>query len=206
MYMSVLHHADTDDDGVAGAVLWEFTVAELLRSGRFASIVDRARRAYGHKLQVLCDALEQHAGPYLAAVPRPRGGFFLWLALKPPSDGGTAGEGRLCADRLHLELLSRGLMCGLGEHYFGPGQHDDGWQESPGPPGSDGVVGGSQHHGGGQHLRLAFIGCSDAELHEAARRIGDACATVVGGKVLIETAAATATATAAAAAAAAARL
>ena len=37
---------------------------------------------------------------------------------------------------------------------------------------------GSGRGGGGSHLRLAFIGCSDEELLEAARRIGAACAAV----------------------------
>ena len=143
-----------------------------MKAGRFTTIVDRARRSYGHKLQVLCNALEEHAGQYLATTApralRPRGGFFLWLALK---HGGSNGDQEVRADRLHLELLSRGVMCGLGEHYYGPGMHDAGWQEEE--QGS-----GTSRGGGGSHLRLAFIGCSDEELLEAACRIGAACAAV----------------------------
>jgi DNA-binding transcriptional MocR family regulator len=109
----------------------------------------------------VCDALEEEAGQWLLAPhPRPRGGFFVWLALRPGLE----------AARVHLRLLANGVMAGLGEHYFGPGEHDHG--SGSGQP---------------QHIRLAFIGCTEDELLEAAKRIRVSCAEAANEQALVTT-------------------
>ena len=144
------------------SVMLEYTVAELLRSGLYDRLTAQARSSYLRKRDVFCQELVRHMQSFLRKpFTKPRGGFFVWLPLAPHC--------RFTAEEHHLELLRRGVLCGLGEHYFGPGMHDDGYQ------GQCSKAGCEQSRG---HIRLAFIGCTEQELVDAARRIGAACIAV----------------------------
>ena len=133
------------------SVMIEYGIGELMAAGAFDTIVERARTAYGRKLDVFVDALEAHAGEYIT-VSKSQGGFFVWMQLK-----------QLPAEEVQLRMMGKGVLAGVGENFFGPDKHD-------------GTTHGGAKHGG--HIRLAFIGASEAELLEAAQRIGVACEEV----------------------------
>ena len=129
------------------SVMLEYAVGELMASGRFDAVVDRARASYASKLDTFCAALEAAAGEHVT-INKPAGGFFVWMQCNS-----------LDSVEVQLKMTAKGVMAGVGEHYFGPGKHDRGPGET---------------HGG--HIRMAFIGASEEDLVDAAGRIGQACA------------------------------
>jgi 2-aminoadipate transaminase len=130
------------------SVMIEYGIGELMADGKFDTIVDRARTAYGRKLDVFVDALESNAGQHIT-INKSQGGFFVWMQLN-----------QLPAEEVQLKMMSKGVLAGVGENFFGPGKHD-------------GTTHDGREHAG--HIRLAFIGASEEELVEAAVRIGVAC-------------------------------
>lgn len=62
------------------SVLVHRTLVEYMAQGRLEAHVERMRALYARKVQILCDGLEELAGPYVR-FERPGGGFYLWVEL-----------------------------------------------------------------------------------------------------------------------------
>lgn len=133
------------------SVFWEFAVGELMASGRFEQIIARAKSSYISKAKAICDALKTHVGHHLVVPPSVSGGFFVWLELA-----------RLPAAEVNLQMLSRGVEARVGGNMYGP-KHPE--LASSGSP-------------SGCHIGLSFVGPSEEDLVEAAKRIGAACDAV----------------------------
>ena len=133
------------------SVMIEYAIGELMADGRFDAVVERAKTSYGRKLDVFTDALMSGTAGKYVHVDKSDGGFFVWMQC-----------GELPSEEVQLRMTAKGVMAGVGEHFFGPGKHDGGK--------------GGEEHGG--HIRMAFIGASEEDLVEAAARIGAACEEV----------------------------
>jgi len=130
------------------SVFLEYAVGELLASGRFEKIIAHARNVYARKIKVFCDALEAHAGRHLAAPPQRSGGFFVWMELKV-----------LNSDDVNVQMMARGVEARCGKIMYGPNHTE------------------SSSSGAAKqcHIGFAFIGPTEEDLAEAAKRIGAAC-------------------------------
>merc|ERR1712194_476599 len=134
-----------------GSVFWEYAVGELMASGRFEQIIAKAKSSYALKAKTICEALKTHVGHHLANSPSASGGFFVWLELA-----------RLPADEVNLQMLVRGVEARVGGNMYGPGHPE---LTNIGSP-------------SGCHIGLSFVGSSEEELIEGAKRIGAACDAV----------------------------
>eukprot|EP00427_Karlodinium_veneficum_P008205 CAMPEP_0169078238 /NCGR_PEP_ID=MMETSP1015-20121227/9307_1 /TAXON_ID=342587 /ORGANISM="Karlodinium micrum, Strain CCMP2283" /LENGTH=381 /DNA_ID=CAMNT_0009137819 /DNA_START=196 /DNA_END=1341 /DNA_ORIENTATION=- len=135
--------------GIEASIFHEYAVGELMASGRFEQIISDAKIAYMRKINLFCRALTTYAGRHLARPLSQSGGFFVWVELLS-----------LAAEEVHIELLSRGVEARLGKNMYGPGHAEM-----------------SSRDGGMRacHIGFSFVGPSEDELEEAAKRFGAAC-------------------------------
>lgn len=89
-------------------------IAEMIRNGDLDRHIARLRDIYRRKLERVEAALERYCARYVTYT-RPRGGFFLWLALRP---GLNAREVQQAANE-------RGVIVGQGPGFFADGQATD---------------------------------------------------------------------------------
>lgn len=136
--------------GWQGSIFLEYAVGELMASGKYEQIVARAKSVYARKIKVFCDALSAYVGRHLACQPRRNGGFFVWMELES-----------LPVDEMSIEMISRGVEARAGWIMHGPG-----------------YVGTSSKGPSKACFAFAFVGPSEEDLVEAARRIGAACDAV----------------------------
>jgi len=137
------------------SVFWEYTVGELMASGKYEQIIARAKGVYTEKMKIFCDALQAHVGRHLAKPPASNGGFFVWIELAS-----------LSAEEVYLQMLELGVATRVGKNMYGPGHIETS---------SDGVAKDC-------HIGFSFVGPSKEDLAEAARRCGLACEAVVAKK------------------------
>lgn len=121
-----------------------------MASGKYEQIVARAKAVYARKIKVFCDALSAYVERHLACQPRRNGGFFVWMELES-----------LPVDEMSIEMISRGVEARAGWIMHGPG-----------------YVGTSSKGPSKACFSFAFVGPSEEDLVEAARRIGAACDAV----------------------------
>ncbi|WP_322796115.1 PLP-dependent aminotransferase family protein [Tepidiforma sp.] len=86
-------------------------VAEMIRNGDLDRHIERLREIYRRKLERVEAAIARYCAPYVSYT-RPKGGFFLWLALRP---GLSSREVQLAANE-------RGVIVGQGPQFFADGQ------------------------------------------------------------------------------------
>lgn len=86
-------------------------VAEMIRSGDLDRHVERLRAIYRRKLERMEEALQRYCAPY-CHWQRPRGGFFLWVALREGID----------AREVAIEANQRGVLVGAGAAFFADGR------------------------------------------------------------------------------------
>ncbi len=86
-------------------------IAEMIRNGDLDRHIERLREIYGRKLERVEAAIARYCAPYVSYT-RPKGGFFLWLALRP---GLSSREVQLAANE-------RGVIVGQGPQFFADGQ------------------------------------------------------------------------------------
>lgn len=86
-------------------------LAEMMRNGDLDRHVANLRGIYKRKLERVEDALARYCAPYCSYV-RPRGGFFLWLALQPG----------LAARDVQRVAYEKGVVVGQGPQFFVEGQ------------------------------------------------------------------------------------
>lgn len=86
-------------------------VAEMIRSGDLDRHVERLRGIYRRKLERMEEALARYCAPY-CRWERPRGGFFLWIALREGLD----------AREVAIEASERGVLVGAGAAFFADGR------------------------------------------------------------------------------------
>jgi DNA-binding transcriptional MocR family regulator len=142
---------------INGSIFWEYAVGEVMASGRFQQIVSRSKEIYARKIKVFCEVLEAHVGRHLACPPAQSGGFFVWIELAS-----------LPADEVNLQMINMGVEARLGRIMYGP-DHDERSSRDGKPKCC--------------HIGFAFIGPSEKELVEAAKRVGAACQAVEDGKL-----------------------
>lgn len=85
-------------------------IAEMIRNGDLDRHIARLRTIYRRKLERVEAALARYCSPYVRYT-RPRGGFFLWLALRP---GMSSRDVQLAANE-------RGVVVGQGPQFFADG-------------------------------------------------------------------------------------
>ena len=85
-------------------------IAEAVRNGDLDRHIERLRGIYARKLARVEEALGRHCAGHCSWAT-PRGGFFLWLALRP---------GLLAAD-VTQAANARGVMVGQGPQFFADG-------------------------------------------------------------------------------------
>jgi 2-aminoadipate transaminase len=85
-------------------------IAEMIRNGDLDRHIDRLRGIYRHKLERVEAALARYCAPFIRYT-RPRGGFFLWLELRP---GMSSRDVQLAAHE-------RGVVVGQGPQFFADG-------------------------------------------------------------------------------------
>eukprot|EP00747_Dinoflagellata_sp_TGD_P207080 gnl/TRDRNA2_/TRDRNA2_80695_c0_seq1.p1 gnl/TRDRNA2_/TRDRNA2_80695_c0~~gnl/TRDRNA2_/TRDRNA2_80695_c0_seq1.p1 ORF type:complete len:445 (-),score=92.94 gnl/TRDRNA2_/TRDRNA2_80695_c0_seq1:149-1483(-) len=137
--------------GMDTSVFLQYAVGELLASGRFEEIIARAKSVYTSKAKVICDALTKFAGRHLAVTPSVTGGFFVWLELKT-----------LPAFDVYLQMLAVGVEARFGGNMYGPNHTEFDIKGSP----------------SACHIGLSFVGPTEENLVEAAKRMGAACDAV----------------------------
>lgn len=86
-------------------------IAEMIRNGDLDRHIERLREIYRRKLERVEAAIARYCAPYVSYT-RPKGGFFLWLALRP---GMSSREVQLAANE-------RGVIVGQGPQFFADGQ------------------------------------------------------------------------------------
>ncbi len=86
-------------------------IAEMLRNGDLDRHIARLRDIYRRKLERVHEALQRYCAPYVSYT-LPRGGFFLWLALRPG----------LGAREVQQAANERGVIVGQGPGFFADGQ------------------------------------------------------------------------------------
>jgi 2-aminoadipate transaminase len=86
----------------------------FIASGAYAEHVARMRPVYASKMEALERSLREHVGPY-ATFRAPRGGFFLWLELRPG----------LTAEAVQRAAIEEGVVFPVGDAFF-PDRRDPG--------------------------------------------------------------------------------
>lgn len=86
-------------------------VAEMVRSGDLDRHVERLRGIYRRKLERTENALRRYCSQY-CQWERPKGGFFLWVALREGID----------AREVAIEANTRGVLVGAGAAFFADGR------------------------------------------------------------------------------------
>jgi len=85
-------------------------IAETIRSGELDRHIERLRGIYARKLARIEEALGRHCGEFCSWTT-PRGGFFLWLALRPEVHAADVAEA----------ARERGVLVGQGPQFFADG-------------------------------------------------------------------------------------
>lgn len=86
-------------------------IAEMVRNGDLDRHIERLRGIYARKLERTEDALRRYCADY-CTWRSPRGGFFLWLLLRPGLE----------ASAVQQAAMSRGVIVGQGPQFFADGQ------------------------------------------------------------------------------------
>ncbi len=86
-------------------------IAEMIRNGDLDRHIQRLRGIYRRKLERVEAALARYCAPYISYT-RPKGGFFLWLELRP---GMSSRDVQVAANE-------RGVIVGQGPQFFADGK------------------------------------------------------------------------------------
>jgi len=95
-------NADICSDGLS-----QYVAAELLRRGHVHRLIERVRRVYREKRDLMLESMELHF-PEEAEWREPRGGLFLWVKMPEGFD----------ADALLDEALKRGVAYIPGSNFY----------------------------------------------------------------------------------------
>jgi 2-aminoadipate transaminase len=135
-------------------------VYRLLAGGGLLEHIDRARRAYRQRRDVLVDALRQpHVLPKGARFDPPLGGFNLWVELPPDGPTSTA---------LYLEAIRRGVAFVPGPFFFSAGS-------------------GASSSAARRGLRLSYSALGPNQLARGVRLLSDALRSLLAdGRPTIE--------------------
>lgn len=90
-------------------------VSEFMQDGQLEAHINSVRQLYAHKMQILADALDQHASDFMDFT-RPQGGFYLWANLR----------GGITAANLWREAAMQGVSITPGVNFYSGRKDPDG--------------------------------------------------------------------------------
>jgi DNA-binding transcriptional MocR family regulator len=95
------------DDG--GNMMIQAAVNELCFSGVYQKHLERVNGIYSRRMSAALEALSRYVVPETAAWTRPRGGFLIWLTLRPTA---------MTEAELHSRLKAHGVSAKPGSGFF----------------------------------------------------------------------------------------